>query len=57
MEPKSFEQVQIKREVIRKKNYFTENLVANFKVFYNDVPISIELPKQINCKIETTERL
>ena len=23
--------------------------------FYNDVPISLDLPKQINCKIETTD--
>ena len=55
MEPKSFEQVQIKKEVIGEKGKFlTENLEVTLS-FYNDVPISIELPKQINCKIETTE--
>ena len=55
MEPKSFEQVQIKKEVIGEKGkLLTENLEVTLS-FYNDVPISIELPKQINCKIETTE--
>ena len=55
MEPKSFEQVQIKKEVIGEKGkLLTENLEVTLS-FYNDVPLSIELPKQINCKIETTE--
>ena len=23
--------------------------------FYNDVPISVDLPKQVNCRIKTTD--
>ena len=32
----------------------TENLEVSVS-FYNDLPISVDLPKQVICKIETTE--
>jgi elongation factor P len=32
----------------------TENLEVSVS-FYNDSPISVELPNQVNCKIETTD--
>ena len=32
----------------------TENLEVSVS-FYNDLPISVDLPNQITCKIETTD--
>ena len=55
MEPKSFEQIEIKKNLIGEKGkLFTENLEVSVS-FYNDLPISVDLPKQVVCKIETTE--
>ena len=55
MEPKSFEQIEIKKDVIGEKGkLFTENLEVTIS-FYNESPISVDLPKQIKCKIETTD--
>ena len=55
MDPKSFEQIEIKKDIIGEKGkLLTENLevIVNF---YNDTPLSIELPKQVTCKIEITD--
>ncbi|MDA9731371.1 elongation factor P [Candidatus Pelagibacter sp.] len=55
MNPKSFEQVQIKKEMVGEKGkLLTENLGVTLS-FYNDVPIAIDLPNQVQCKIETTD--
>ena len=55
MNPKSFEQVQIKKDIVGEKGkLLTENLEVNLS-FYNDNPITINLPNQIKCKIETTD--
>ena len=55
MNPKTFEQTEIKKEVIGEKGkLLTENLEVTVS-FYNDNPISIELPNQINCKISSTD--
>ena len=55
MNPKSFEQVQIKKDIVGEKGkLLTENLEVNLS-FYNDNPITIDLPNQIKCKIETTD--
>ena len=55
MEPKSFEQIEIKKDVIGEKGkLLTENLEVTIS-FYNESPISVDLPKQIKCKIETTD--
>ena len=55
IEPKSFEQIEIKRDIIGEKGkLLTENLEVLVS-FYNDKPISIDLPKQVTCKIETTD--
>ena len=55
MDPKTFEQTEITKEVIGEKGkLLTENLEVTLS-FYNDNPISIELPNQINCKISTTD--
>ena len=55
MDPKSFEQIEIKKDIVGEKGkLLTENLevIVNF---YNDTPLSIELPNQVTCKIESTD--
>ena len=55
MNPKSFEQVEIKKEIIGDKGkLLTENLEVSVS-FYNDKPILIDLPNQVVCKIKTTD--
>jgi elongation factor P len=55
MEPKSFEQIQIKKEIVGEKGkLLTENLEVSVS-FFNENPISVELPNQVTCKIETTD--
>ena len=55
MNPKSFEQIEIKKNIVGEKGkLMTENLEVAVS-FYNDNPISVELPNQVRCKIETTD--
>ncbi len=55
MDPKTFEQIEIKKNIIGEKGkLLTENLKVSVS-FYNDKAISIELPNQITCKIATTD--
>ena len=55
MDPNTFEQIEIKKEIVGDKGkLLTENLKVSVS-FYNENPISIELPNQVQCKIETTD--
>ena len=55
MNPKTFEQIEIKKETVGDKGkLLSENLQVSVS-FYNESPISIELPNQVKCKIETTD--
>ena len=55
MDPKTFEQIEIKKGTVGEKGkLLTENLEVSVS-FYNENPISIELPNQVQCKIETTD--
>ena len=55
IDPKTFEQSEIKKEVIGDKGkLLTENLEVSVS-FYNESPISIELPNQVTCKVENTD--
>ena len=55
IDPKLFEQIQIKREMVGDKGKFlTENLEVSVS-FYNENPISIDLPNQVKCEIKTTD--
>ena len=55
MDPKTFDQVEIKKNVIGEKGkLLTENLEVSVS-FYNNNAISIELPNQVNCKIASTD--
>jgi len=55
MNPKTFDQIEIKKNVVGEKGkLMTENLEVKVS-FHNESPISVELPNQVNCKIETTD--
>ena len=55
MDPKTFDQIEIKKETVGDKGkLLSENLEVSVN-FYNENPISIELPNQVQCKIETTD--
>ncbi len=55
IDPKSFEQIEIKKDMIGERGkLLTENLEVSVS-FYNEKPISINLPNQVNCKIESTD--
>ena len=53
--PKSYDQIEIKKDIVGDKGkLLTENLEVSVS-FYNENPISIDLPNQVNCIIETTD--
>ena len=55
IDPKSFEQIEVKKDIIGDKGkLLTENLEVSIS-FYNDNPISVSLPNQVNCKIKSTD--
>ena len=55
MQTKTFEQIEIKKDLVGEKGkLFTENLEVSIN-FYNDLPISVDLPNQVTCKIKTTD--
>ncbi|MDC0616299.1 elongation factor P [Candidatus Pelagibacter sp.] len=55
MNPKSYEQINIKKEVVGEKGkMLTENLEVSIS-FYNEKPLTVELPNQVTCTIETTD--
>tara|TARA_B100000989_G_scaffold228093_1_gene175155 strand:+ start:1662 stop:2222 length:561 start_codon:yes stop_codon:yes gene_type:complete len=55
MSPKTFEQTEIPKDLIGKKGkLLSENLEVTIS-FYNDIPIYVDLPNQVTCKIETTD--
>ena len=55
MDPKTFEQIEINKEIIGDKGkLMTENLEVSVS-FYNESPIAVELPNQVKCKINSTD--
>ena len=55
MNPKTYDQIEIKKDIVGEKGkLMNENLEVSVS-FYNDKPISVELPNQVTCKIETTD--
>ena len=52
---KTFEQINIKKNIVGNKGkLLSENLKVIIK-FYNENPLSVELPNQVTCKIESTD--
>ena len=55
IDPKSYEQINIKKETVGEKGkMLTENLEVSIS-FYNEKPLTIDLPNQVTCKIESTD--
>ena len=55
MNPKTFEQTEIPKNLVGEKGkLLTENLKVTIS-FYNGNPISVDLPNQVTCTIETTD--
>ena len=55
MNPKSFEQINIKKDIVGEKGkMLNENLEVSIN-FYNDKPLMVELPNQVTCKVKTTD--
>ena len=55
MNPKSFEQIEIKKDIVGDKGkLLTENLEVSVS-FHDEAAISVDLPNQVNCKIDTTD--
>ena len=55
MDPKTFEQTEITKDIVGEKGkLLTENLQVTIS-FYNESPISVELPNQLKCKIDSTD--
>ena len=55
MNPKSFDQINIKKNIIGEKGkMLTENLEVSIS-FFDENPISVVLPNQITSKIESTD--
>ena len=55
MNPKTFDQINIKKNIVGEKGkMLSENLNVNIS-FYNEKPMSVELPNQVTCKVESTD--
>ena len=55
IDQKSFEQINIKKNIVGEKGkMLTENLEVTISV-YNDKPLIVELPNQVTSKIATTD--
>ena len=55
MNPKSYEQISIKKELVGEKGkMLTENLEVNIS-FYNENPLTVDLPNQVTCTIKSTD--
>ena len=55
MDPKSYEQINIKKDTVGEKGkLLTENLEVSIS-FYDEKPLAVELPNQVTCVIETTD--
>ncbi len=55
MNPKSFEQIDLKKEIVGEKGKLLSENLEVLVSFYNESPISVDLPNQVTCKIETTD--
>ena len=55
MEPQSYEHIKLTKDTIGEKGkLLTENLEVKIN-FYNEKPLTVELPNQVTCMIETTD--
>ena len=55
IDQKSFEQINIKKNIVGEKGkMLNDNLEVNIS-FYNDKPLVVDLPNQVTCKITSTD--
>tara|TARA_B100001540_G_scaffold313340_1_gene336091 strand:+ start:780 stop:1340 length:561 start_codon:yes stop_codon:yes gene_type:complete len=55
MNPKTFDQISIKKNLVGEKGkMLTENLEVSIN-FYEENPLSVDLPNQITSKVKTTD--
>ena len=55
MDQKTYEQIQVNKNIIGEKGSFlSENLEVKIN-FYNESPLSIQLPTQVTCMVSETE--
>jgi len=55
MNPKTFDQINIRKDIVGEKGrMLTENLEVSIN-FYDESPLSIDLPNQITSKVKTTD--
>ena len=52
---KTFEQIDLNKKIVGEKGKFLKEELEVKINFYEEKPISIELPNQVNCKIESTD--
>ena len=55
MNPETFEQININRNIIGEKGMMLKEDLEVTINFYNDSPLNINLPNQITCKIVSTD--
>ena len=55
MNAKTFEQTNIKKSIVGEKGKFLKENLEVIISLYNEKPILIKLPNQINCKINSTD--
>jgi len=55
MDNKTFEQVEIKKSIVGEKHKLLNEGLEVTIVFMEEKPISVELPNNIECKIQTTD--
>ena len=52
---KSFEQINVKKNIVGKKGkMLTENLEVDIS-FYNERPLTVDLPNQVTCRVKNTD--
>ena len=55
IDQKTFEQISIKKDIVGEKGKFLKEDLNVSISFYNEIPLKIDLPNQISCKIESTD--
>ena len=55
IDPKSFEQINIKKNIVGDKGKMLSENLEVIVSFYNENPLTLQLPNQVACTIETTD--
>ena len=55
IDQKTFEQISIKKGIVGEKGKFLKEDLNVSISFHNEIPLKVDLPNQISCKIESTD--